>query len=179
MAGSEPPPDVRAKIEAAKKEAQARAAELEATLARGVGPRVTPGASQPAKGGLNIPDHIGAASRPAPAPPPRPAPPSAPIGEEPIVLGAVEGAALHIAQLNIQLTTKDLEKASLRLELAARDKKLAELEQQRLMKVLTEQQTALTATMKKNQLPDGWAFTRREDGTYILEKPKPQQPPAR
>jgi len=162
------PPEVKARIDSAKKEAEARAAEV--MNKAGVPPGVVPGPSRK----MEIPDHIGAASQPIPARPPTPQPPtSAPATEGIKVVGAAEGAEIHLLQFSLHLTKKDLESCALRKELAEKDAKIAELEREHLQRRLAEQQETLAKTKEKLQIPDGWSFSRRVDGSYVAERPRP------
>jgi len=161
------------KIEEERKEAERRAASI--AKKAGLPPGVKPGAN------LGIPDHMGAANRapkPKPPPPQRPGPPAEPVGNK-MHLGPVEGAELHTTQLKAQLILKEMDKASLRGELAQVRKQLADTELQLMMKNLGEEQQKLRELVQRLSVPEGWNINRNEDGTYTLAKPPPQPPQAR
>ena len=160
MAG-EHPPEVQAKIEAARKEAAARAN------------RVPPGSPN----SMAIPDQLGAAMRKTPPPPPKRQAIPMPPGDDDavIVLSTVDGSDLHLLELNVRLVSKELEKVSLRQEIAKKNLKIAELESQHFTRILGEHKKNLADKMKTLHVPDGWNFSRRVDGSYIVENP--QAPP--
>ena len=109
-----------------------------------------------------IPDHLGTAAKMSAQGPERKDAPTK------ILLGAVEGSDLHVIQLQIALTKKDLEKTELRFELLEKDKKILELERHHILLKMKEQEEILAKKMKKHGIPDGWSFMREKDGTYVL-----------
>lgn len=94
-----------------------------------------------------------------------------------IDLGPVEGASIHLAHMQIQLTLKDLDKTALKIRISEQGKKMAEAEQAERLKLLGEQQKILAEKMKESGVPDGWNFIRNDDGSYTLVKPPPGQKP--
>jgi len=171
------PPDA-AKL---KEELEAKAAEIRAKA--GVPPEIQIGApppppviQMPKRPMPPIPDHIGASARAEL--PPQPARPPMEGGEnkDRLDLDAAKGSELHLMSLQAQLLGKEAEKASLRLEVAKRDSKIAELERQLITEKANEQQRQMAERMKEYGVPDGWNFTRKIDGTYVLEKAKPNVP---
>lgn len=124
-----------------------------------------------------IPNHIGAAARVKQQPLPRPQAPTAkPQPLVAITLGPVEGSELHIAQLEVQLTLKDLDIVALRERLTKSQEEFTMLFKSVSVDKLGEQKKQLQGIMVMHKVPDGGNIHRNDDGTYVILPKRPPVP---
>lgn len=124
-----------------------------------------------------IPDHIGVSDRVAARLVPQTPEARSDLPSCVVCLGPVEGSALHVAQLEVQLTLKDINIATLREDLAKSQREHAELFKSAVLKRLGEQQKSLQLLLAVHRIPGASNIHRNDDGTYTI-LPAQAPPPA-